>query len=90
MSETEFTFASMVPLRDDVLGLPYRIQDLHHLHGPGPTKAICKHCNLLLSSYGHTAKTYYKCTLSKMTHGPGTDWRVRWPACGAFETKETE
>jgi len=28
-----------------------------------------------------------KCDLTAWTHGPGTDWQARWPACGQWAEK---
>jgi hypothetical protein len=42
----------------------------------------CGECALL---YGvQKSKVYYKCRLRKATNGPGSDHRVRWPACARF------
>jgi len=55
------------------------------LYGVTPEKQ-CKTCKHLT---GHRrARTYYKCLLRGVTHGPGTDHRVGWPACGRYETAE--
>lgn len=35
-------------------------------------------------------KSYHKCRKRGITNGPGTDHRVRWPACGLFEEREPE
>jgi hypothetical protein len=38
----------------------------------------------------HTmSKTYYKCKLRGLSHGPGTDHRVSWNACSFFREKAT-
>lgn len=51
--------------------------------GPGPEGARCRDCrHLRMKSF---ARTYYKCNLRVDTNGPGTDHRVRWPACAKFE-----
>jgi hypothetical protein len=43
-------------------------------------------CMDCIHLYAHRcSKTYYKCDLRPFTFGPGTDHRVRWPACGKFE-----
>ena len=50
--------------------------------GSGPEGAVCRDCRWLISfAY---SRNYYKCELRGMTHGAGTDHRVRWPACGQF------
>lgn len=43
----------------------------------------CKSCRHLCAFGG--ARSYYKCDLTTMTHGPATDIRVRWPACVLWE-----
>jgi hypothetical protein len=54
-------------------------------YGPGPDGAQCTTCQHLFAKvYGHT---YYKCELRKNTHGPATDHRQRWPACGKYAEK---
>ena len=52
--------------------------------GPGPEGATCGSC-VHLFRQGGTAGTYYKCELRRVTGGPGTAHRVRWPACARFE-----
>lgn len=50
-------------------------------------KKTCRECVHL---YGvGKSRTYYKCSFRKFTHGPGSDHRVRWPACGKFSTERT-
>lgn len=45
----------------------------------------CKFCTHL---YAHKhSRVYWKCDLRKDTHGPGSDHRVNWPACGKYERK---
>jgi hypothetical protein len=34
---------------------------------------------------GHHDRTYPKCDLREITHGPGSDCRAWWPACERFE-----
>lgn len=55
--------------------------------GPaGETCATCKH------SYGLAggSKTFYKCRLVKRTCGPGSDIRLKWPACARWQTANRE
>lgn len=53
------------------------------LYGPDPMGRTCKTCkHLYLKQY---SGRYYKCDLRKNTNGPGTDHRVKWPACGKYE-----
>lgn len=52
--------------------------------GAGPDGAQCGSCVHLLRLPYH-GKTYIKCRLRGITHGTGTDHRVRWPACAKYE-----
>lgn len=56
--------------------------------GPGPAGAKCKDC-VALRGYSTRSgqRTYYKCGVYGVSSGPGTDWRMKWPACGYFEQK---
>jgi hypothetical protein len=58
------------------------------LHGPGPEEARCGTCKNLLRLRYHD-KTYRKCSLRGITHGPGTDHGATWPACGKYEREDT-
>ncbi len=60
---------------------------MHRAYGRTEGK-ICGDCvHLLRVSY---SKTYIKCGLGPQSHGPGTDWRARWPACGRFDDGTSE
>lgn len=53
--------------------------------GSGPAGETCKTCQ---HSYGvelRSGKRYWKCGLVKATGGPGTDIRLKSPACSKFE-----
>ena len=53
--------------------------------GKGPAGALCKTCaNLIKHEYN---KIFYKCLKRGITHGPGTDHRVRWNACGKYKAQ---
>jgi hypothetical protein len=54
--------------------------------GPGPDGAICRDC-IHLFRVGGVAGRYYKCDLRRVSSGPATDHRVRWPACAKFEAR---
>lgn len=49
----------------------------------GHTCGDCAH----FVRYAHRSRSYFKCDLSKVTHGPGTDIRMGWLACNRFENK---
>lgn len=50
------------------------------LMGNDETCGTCAHCIRV----GHTSRTYFKCDLVPVTRGPGTDIRLRWPACRSW------
>lgn len=52
--------------------------------GPGPEGATCSDC-VHLFRVGGVAGRYYKCDLRRVSSGPATDHRVRWPACARYE-----
>jgi hypothetical protein len=54
------------------------------VYGVGPNGAKCKTCKHLTSIRPGQNK-YYKCSLRGITHGPGTDHRVNWNACGKYQ-----
>ena len=54
------------------------------LYGTGPSTKQCGECKHFLRLNYHN-KTYRKCDLRKITHGPGSDHRAMWQACGRFE-----
>ena len=55
--------------------------------GYGPEGATCKTCAHL--TYHQFARRYYKCRKRPSTHGPGTDHRVGWKACGKYKEAKT-
>lgn len=57
------------------------------LYDRGPNGKKCKECKFLLRLYHHN-KTYIKCEKRGVTHGKGTDYRVRWEACSKFEQEQ--
>lgn len=58
-----------------------KIELMQGLHGatPGERCGDCQHMVLR----GHITG-YYKCTKYGVSSGSGTDWRLKWPACGLF------
>lgn len=54
------------------------------LYGAGPATKQCGECKHFLRLSYHN-KTYRKCDLRKITHGPGSDHKAMWQACGKFE-----
>ena len=76
-------FDADVTVRAPDVTLPKPIRQMHAMHGPRVGE-VCGHCRHLIRIHPGQ-NTYPKCDLTAITHGPGTDWRVRWPACGRFE-----
>lgn len=60
---------------------------LRMLHGPGPEGARCGGCTNLYA-HGGARRKYWKCRLGPFSHGPATDWRHQWAACGKFTPRE--
>jgi len=54
--------------------------------GGGPAREKCKTCACLTANH-YNGKTYYKCALVKNTRGPGSDIRLRSPACIQWRPK---
>jgi hypothetical protein len=83
--------AEMPILPDGVLGAKKKrehpkakkVNPMLAIYGAGPAEAICRDCTHLRVK--EWAGRYYKCVWRGNTNGPGTDHRVRWPACGKFE-----
>jgi hypothetical protein len=53
--------------------------------GPeGETCGSCKNHKVTHGSEGRSRRNYHKCGLMAWTYGPGTDIRVRSPACSKW------
>lgn len=50
----------------------------------GETCGTCAHAHRTVSA---GRKGFWKCALVKRTHGPGTDLRLKWPACWSWKAK---
>lgn len=59
-----------------------RLRTMHNLYGIVKGRT-CGGCSNLCATGKN--RVYYKCNLSKVTAGAGTDWRKKWVACGKFE-----
>ena len=66
--------------------VPRSIKTMYALHGrtDGRTCGECLHLIRIFPGQN----SYLKCNLTAITHGPGTDWRRKWEACGAFVQAE--
>jgi len=63
------------------------IDDMHKAWGVNLPE-VCGDCvHLITLEYSHK---YYKCEESRCTHGPATDWRRSWIACGRWSKRETQ
>lgn len=60
-----------------------RLGLMHARHGHGPDGQTCKNCRYLTRI--RYANTYLKCSRYNVSSSEATDWRARWPACGAFK-----
>ena len=58
--------------------------------GHGPEGKTCKTCRWLLATSYRTNRTFYKCSFRGVTHGEGTDHRLKWGACGKYAEEEEE
>lgn len=54
-------------------------------HGRGPEGARCRTCRRTVPSRFGSARTYWKCERRGITHGQGTDHRLKWNACRLYE-----
>lgn len=59
-----------------------RVTKMHGQHGPGPAGQTCGGCQHLVKIGYH--RTYFKCRRYGVTSSQASDWRAKWPACGAF------
>lgn len=66
-----------------------KIDRMHLAHGTTEGRA-CGDCKHLYRHQGDYAGHYFKCHQYGYTNGPGTDWRLKWAACGLFEQRGAE
>jgi hypothetical protein len=78
---------TLFQLPDSLPALPERWHDMIRAYGRCDTE-ICKTCVHLIKHTSNGHKHFIKCALSPITFGAGTDWRVRWPACGKWEARK--
>lgn len=90
MTEQPGLLTDMPVLPDGVLGKKKhehpkakKFNPMLAVYGVGPVDAQCRDCmHLRVKEW---AGRYFKCLLRGDTNGPGTDHRLRWPACGKYE-----
>jgi hypothetical protein len=56
--------------------------------GRGPAGETCKSCAHCYLQVTRAGKRFYKCDLITATAGPGTDIRLKSPACQFWEGRE--
>lgn len=58
---------------------------------PGPAGEKCRSCRYAYG-FAHGKKTYFKCGIARhaATRGPGTDIRLKDPACARWEREEAD
>jgi hypothetical protein len=67
-----------------------RLATMHGRHGHGAEGQTCRGCaHLIHKRTGrrggyHDDARFLKCELYNAEGYEGTDWRAKWPACGAF------
>ena len=64
---------------------PQRLRIMHQMYGKAEGE-MCGTC-IHLESHRHNRTNYFKCDLTRITCGPGTDWRKKWPACGMHDKR---
>ena len=64
---------------------PSRISDMHRMFGvvEGKRCGDCRH----FRRYEQGNSKFAKCDLTTQTGGRGTDWKVKFLACGRWETE---
>lgn len=55
--------------------------------GTGPPGETCRSCRYS-APHGHGTRTFWKCDLVRPTSGPGTDIRLKSPACARWQAPE--
>jgi len=62
-----------------------RQQSMVLKYGTGPPDTQCRSCQHLIC--GGRIR-FFKCALYGDSASEATDWRKKWPACGAYQPKE--
>ena len=66
---------------------PKNVNPCIQAFGIDPNSRKCKDC-FYLYRFKPGANYYLKCELRTLTHGPGSDHRANWDACGKFREKK--
>lgn len=67
-----------------------RLGKMHAQHGHGADGQTCKGCVFLVHKNGwrvNGGKSFLKCERYNAGGYDSTDWRSKWPACGAYRPK---
>ena len=75
--------ATLFDVPEQYRRLPKRMMNMLAMYGEIDNER-CRTCRWLCRVGYHDAH-YYKCVYNQWTHGPGSDWRLRWPACGLHQ-----
>lgn len=67
-------------------GLQPRILLMYRIYGVTPEER-CKSCRYQIW-HQPGARHFAKCSLTRQSSGPATDWCINWPACGRWEKRE--
>ena len=62
-----------------------KIDRMHAMFGVLDGKTTCKDCDNLISS--RRDKCYYKCSIYGETSSEASDWRLKYLACGKYNTE---
>lgn len=68
---------------------PRKILAMHMNFGKLVNGKTCKDC-CHLKEFGWRGKNYYKCQVYGISNSEATDWRLYYPACGAFNVVALE
>lgn len=88
----------LTPVQREQLGKSTRTQDwhrralerrakMHARHGHGPEGQTCTGCVHLIRHYTGGTRSFLKCDLQAVSRSEASDWRAKWPACGAYRAK---
>lgn len=61
------------------------LMKMHAEHGHGPAGETCRHCEHLMGNRMRSGRVFLKCERYNAGGYESTDWRAKWPACGAFK-----
>jgi len=86
----------MLDWNNQPIRTPVEIESVNpcvRLYGAGLVDTTCKDCVHLRYRVGPDVNPnarHWKCDLRKVTNGPATDHKVRWPSCARYEKRTEE